>query len=143
MTHSASNFSMCDDKLVSLNCSVLANPLPLITWVRLVDDEEEEEVIGHQASTWFMEKAYSILTVNIVDLGVGNHTFSCKVSVETAAGEAYNDASAAVSATIFVESSMEYTCPYPSAITSIKPMTTSTSTVYFIPYRNISGKTLH
>ena len=142
MTPSPSNFSMCKDELVSLNCSVLANPLPLITWVRLVDNEEEE-VIGHQASTWFMEKAYSILTVNSVELGVGNHTFLCKVSVETLAGEAYNDTYAAVSATIFVESSMEYTCPYPSATTSIKRMTTSTNTVYFIPYRNISGNTLH
>ena len=94
-----------DDELVSLNCSVLANPLPLITWARLLGNVNET-VIGRQAPTWFMKTAYSVLTVNITELGVGYHAFLCNVSVETPAGY-YTELSFSIAANIIVQDPLD------------------------------------
>lgn len=70
-----------DEELVSLNCSVRAHPLPLLQWSRdgvTVDD-------GDQAPTGFMETAFSTLTVNVTELGVGTHNFQCTAIVDTPA----------------------------------------------------------
>ena len=69
-----------DNDLVLLNCSVRANPLPLLQWSRLNNSEALSAV---QAATGFNETAFSILSLNITELGVGMHSFQCTATVHT------------------------------------------------------------
>ena len=63
-----------------LNCSIGSTPLPLLEWSR-----DGVSVEGVQAPTGFMETAFSILSVNITELGVGTHNFQCIATVNTSA----------------------------------------------------------
>ena len=73
-----------DSDLVSLNCSVRANPLPLLQWSRYNSSNNDSEVLDAvQAATGFNEVAFSILSLNISELGVGTHSFQCTATVNT------------------------------------------------------------
>lgn len=71
-----------DSDLVSLNCSIRANPLPLLEWSRY-NSSNNEALNAVQAATGFNETAFSILTLNIAELGVGTHSFQCSATVHT------------------------------------------------------------
>ena len=73
-----------DDELVTLNCSVRANPLPLLQW-RRYSASYNGTLSGVQAATGFNETAFSTFTVNITELGVGTHNFQCTATVDTPA----------------------------------------------------------
>ena len=82
---SLSTFTLCvNSRLVSLNCSIgPSNPLPLLTWSRLVEGGYERLSDGHlQAPTGYNETAYSILTVDLWKLGAGTHEFVCDAHVQ-------------------------------------------------------------
>ena len=71
-------FILGQDEVVTLNCSATGNPLPLLGWSR-----DGVPVDGVQAATGFMETAFSTLTVNITELGVGTHNLQCTATVDT------------------------------------------------------------
>ena len=71
-----------DNDLVPLNCSIRANPLPLLEWSRY-NSLNDGALNGVQAATGFNETAFSILTLNITELGVGTHSFQCTATVHT------------------------------------------------------------
>ena len=73
-----------DQDVASINCSVLGNPLPRITWNRLTQNgtvSESLDVI--QAPTGYNETAFSILKVNISELVLGDNFFECVVNVSS------------------------------------------------------------
>lgn len=74
-----------DNDLISLNCSVRANPLPLLQWSRYNSSNNSEllPLNAVQAATGFNEMAFSILSINITELGVGMHSFQCTATVHT------------------------------------------------------------
>ena len=72
-----------DNDLVLLNCSVRANPLPLLQWSRYNSSNDSEALNAVQAATGFKETAFSILSLNITELGVGMHSFQCIATVHT------------------------------------------------------------
>ena len=74
-----------DSDLLSLNCSVRANPLPLLQWSRYNSSNDSELLPFNavQAATGFDEMAFSILSINITELGVGMHSLQCTATVHT------------------------------------------------------------
>lgn len=87
-----SNYTLCVDvDLVQLNCSIEnSRPLPLLSWSGLGQLENTAFTTQHQAPTGYYEMAYSILTLNISQLGVGTHEFRCNAFVHHSyRGEAY------------------------------------------------------
>ena len=74
-----------DSDLISLNCSVRANPLPLLQWSRYNSSNDSEllPLNAVQAATGFNEMAFSILSINITELGIGMHSFQCTATVHT------------------------------------------------------------
>ena len=71
-----------DNDLISLNCSVRGNPLPLLQWSRY-NSSNTGPLDAIQAATGFNETASSILTLNITELGAGIHSFQCTATVHT------------------------------------------------------------
>ena len=94
---------MNDNKLVTLNCSVRANPLPVLQWSRY-SASDGGTLSGVQNATGFMETAYSTLTVNITELGVGTHYFQCTATVDTPTTQSQ---SSLVNATITVQALLQ------------------------------------
>lgn len=93
-------FTFGQDIETALNCSVSGNPLPLIEWT-----SNGSPVNGTvQAVTGFNETASSILSINITELGVGTHSFSCMATVDTPSTQ---PASSAVMATIVVQAVLQ------------------------------------
>lgn len=72
-----------DDDSISLNCSVRANPLPLLEWSRYNSANDSEALDAVQAATGFKETAFSLISLNISELGVGMHSFQCTATVHT------------------------------------------------------------
>lgn len=73
-----------DNDLISLNCSVRANPLPLLQWSRYNSSNNSEPLnAAIQAATGFNEMSFSILSINITELGIGMHIFRCTATVHT------------------------------------------------------------
>ena len=92
-----------DIELVTLNCSVRANPLPVLQWSRY-SASNSGTLSGVQNATGFNETAFSTLTVNITELGVGTHTIQCTATVDT---PATHSESSSANATITVQALLQ------------------------------------
>ena len=94
-------FIFGQDIETALNCSVSGNPLPLIEWT-----SNGSPVNGTlQAVTGFNETAFSTLSINITELGVGTHSFSCIATVDTPSS--LQPTVSAVMATIVVQAVLQ------------------------------------
>lgn len=82
-----------------LNCSASGNPLPLLKWNR-----DGISVEGAQAPTGFMETAFSVLYINVTELGVGTHNFQCTATVNTPVNNPIVTSSVLTSITVTNES---------------------------------------
>lgn len=69
-------FIFGQDELATLRCSSIGNPLPLLQW-----RVNGSLVNGDQLATEIGETAFSNLTINITELGVGTRTIECTASV--------------------------------------------------------------
>ena len=96
-------FTLGQDEMATLNCSTTGNPLPLLQWSRY-NASDNGTLSGVQAATGFMETAFSTLTVNITELGVGTHNFQCTATVDTPATQ--SESSSAM-ATITVQAVLQ------------------------------------
>ena len=97
---SMATFTFGQDIETTLNCSVSGNPLPLIEWT-----SSSLPVNGTlQAVTGFNEMAFSTLSINITELGVGTHSFSCMATVDTPSTQS---TVSAVVATIVVQAMLQ------------------------------------
>jgi hypothetical protein len=93
-------FAFGRDGETTLNCSVSGNPLPLLEWT---SDSLAVNGIA-QAVTGFNETAFSILSINLTELGVGTHSFNCVATVDTPSTQ---PDSFAVMATIIVQAVLQ------------------------------------
>jgi succinate dehydrogenase hydrophobic anchor subunit len=65
---------------------VRANPLPLLQWSRYNNSSNDSEPLINaavQVATGFNEMAFSFLSLNITELGIGIHSFQCTATVHT------------------------------------------------------------
>lgn len=97
ITPDMATFTFGQDNKTTLNCSVSGNPLPLLEWGSPVNGTV-------QAVTGFNETAFSILSINITELGVGTHSFECIATVDTPSTQ---PTSSAVMATIIVQAVLQ------------------------------------
>ena len=101
ITPSMATFTFGRDIETTLNCYVSGNPLPLIEWT-----SSSLPVNGTlQTVTGFNETAFSTLSINITELGVGTHSFSCMATVDSPSS--LQPASSAVVATIVVQAVLQ------------------------------------
>ena len=70
-----------DSNLVYLNCSVFTNPLTPLKWTRRIGENLTEPLEAYQPPVSFNTTSFSILSVNIDELGPGTHTFECRVDI--------------------------------------------------------------
>ena len=70
-----------ENSLVPLHCSVRGNPIPQLQWSRH-DSQDIRALDAVQLPTGFNQSALSILTINITELGPGNHTFLCTATLD-------------------------------------------------------------
>ena len=106
ITPNISTFTFGQDEEAALNCSVSANPLPLLEWTK-----SGSPVNGTvQAVTGFNETAFSILMINITELGVGTHDFECSAAVDTPSTQS---TSSLVMATITVQAVLQNISVFP------------------------------
>ena len=68
-----STLSLGIDDVITLNCTTPSNPLPRLEW--FIDNQPITD--SYQAATGFMETAFSILTLNISELAVGENSIIC------------------------------------------------------------------
>ena len=67
------------DDTVSLNCSVRGSPILPLEWSKHHDPYYNIDAV--QAPTGFNKTAFSILTINVTELGIGTHTFQCTATL--------------------------------------------------------------
>ena len=66
-----------EDCLAPLHCSVRGNPIPRLHWSK--DDRALDSV---QLPTGFNQSAVSVLMINLIELGLGNHSFQCNATLD-------------------------------------------------------------
>ena len=90
---------------ITLNCSVVAHPIPRLEWTM-----NGQPVVGQQVATGFMETSFSLLTVNTSDLVNGVETFNCTAALDLSGADRnscwnfYGSISASVNITAYCKS---------------------------------------
>ena len=66
-----------DNSLVPLHCSIRGNPIPQLQW-----SKDSRALDSVQLPTGFNQSAISVLMINVMELGLGNHTFQCNATLD-------------------------------------------------------------
>ena len=104
LSPSSPNFTFAldpDNSLVPLHCSVRGNPIPQLQW-----SKDSRALDSVQLPTGFNQSAISVLMINVMELGLGNHTFQCNATLDAFNNETVH-LSSSLTASISIQSLLE------------------------------------